>query len=48
MTHPLITLATFLLPPSRREWGQAMRAEYDALPEGRSAFAWGCLGASLR
>jgi hypothetical protein len=48
MTRLLITLASALLPPSRREWGQAMKAEYDALPEGRGTFAWGCLGASLK
>jgi hypothetical protein len=48
MSCHLITLATFLLPPSRRAWGQAMKAEYDALPAGQSTFAWGCFGASLR
>jgi hypothetical protein len=48
MSRLLITLATFLLPPSRRAWVQAMQAEYDALPEEQGAFALGCLGASLR
>jgi hypothetical protein len=48
LSRHLITLATALLPPSRRAWGQAMKAEYDALPAGQSAFALGCLGASLR
>jgi hypothetical protein len=48
MSRHLITLAAALLPPSRRAWGLAMRAEYDALPGRQSAFAWGCLGVSLR
>jgi hypothetical protein len=48
MSRHLITLATALLPPSRRAWGHAMKAEYDALLAGHSAFALGCLGASLR
>jgi hypothetical protein len=48
VSRHLITLAAALLPPSRRAWGQAMKAEYDALPAGHSTFAWGCLGASLR
>jgi hypothetical protein len=48
MNRLIITLATALLPPSRSAWGQAMKAEFDALPEGRTVFALGCLGASLR
>jgi uncharacterized membrane protein (UPF0136 family) len=48
MSRLLVTLATSFLPPSRRAWGQAMKAEYDALPERQDAFALGCLGASLR
>ena len=39
-----------LLPPSRREWGQAMRAELDHLPSDRDALAWaiGCLVAGSK
>jgi hypothetical protein len=48
MNRLFITLAAALLPPSRRAWGQAMKAEYAALSDGQSAFALGCLGASLR
>lgn len=48
MNHFLMKLALALLPPSRREWGEAMMGEYECLPEGQSAFAFGCLGASVQ
>lgn len=46
MTSPsLITLLGHLLPPSRREWSEAMRAELDAIPAGpsRTRFWSGCV-----
>lgn len=48
MTRFLIDLACRILPPHRREWGDAMRAEFAAIPP-RDAlgFALGCLWAAL-
>lgn len=48
MNRLILKLALALLPPSRRTWGEAMMGEFDALPDGQSGFALGCLGASLR
>jgi hypothetical protein len=36
------------MPPNRRAWGIAMEAEYEYLDAGQDAFAFGCLGASLK
>ena len=50
MTYPsLITLLGHLLPPSRREWSEAMQAELDAIPAGasRTRFSRGCVRALL-
>lgn len=48
MSRLVMKLAIALLPPSRRVWGEAMAAEFAHLRDGRSGFALGCLGASLR
>ncbi|WP_433201544.1 hypothetical protein ACQP00_30710 [Dactylosporangium sp. CS-047395] len=45
----LLALATALLPPDRRDWGRAMRAESTAIGPGRERrrHAMGCLGVVL-
>src|SRR5689334_8240102 len=45
----LLAVAAWLLPPARREWGRAMRAELtaSASPRARWAFAAGCLRAAV-
>lgn len=48
MSRLIMKLALALLPPSRKEWGKAMVGEFASLLDGQSAFAFGCLGASLR
>jgi hypothetical protein len=48
MSALILKLALVLLPPSRRTWGQAMKAEFACLPQGQTSFALGCLGASLK
>jgi hypothetical protein len=49
MSRFLIDLAVSILPPHRRDWGEAMRAEFAAIPNPREAFgfALGCLWAAL-
>jgi hypothetical protein len=44
----LMDHAGAVMPPERREWAEAMRAEFAALPQGREALAWaaGCVWAS--
>jgi ABC-type multidrug transport system fused ATPase/permease subunit len=48
MSDLTLKLAIALLPPSRKAWGKAMKAEFAHLGEGQTGFAWGCLGASLK
>ena len=45
----LVSLATRLLPAQRRDWGQAMQAEFDAVPGpwARWRFALGCARMAL-
>ncbi len=45
----LVTLATRILPPHRRDWGEAMMCEVRGLPAGHHAttFARGCLWAAI-
>jgi hypothetical protein len=43
----LIDLATTNPPPSRDQWAQAMRAEFEALEGGRTGWALGCLATSV-
>jgi len=49
VARPLMALAAAFAPPSRAEWTQAMRQEFDALPGGQGAVGWaaGCVGAAL-
>jgi len=45
----LMRLALIAVPPERREWAEAMRAEVAHLPDcSAQSFAWGCLWATLR
>jgi hypothetical protein len=48
MSNIILNLAIALMPPNRRAWGIAMKAEYEYLGAGQDAFAFGCLGASLK
>jgi hypothetical protein len=48
MSRLIMKLALALLPPSRCAWGRAMELEFAHLEVGQTAFAWGCLGASLK
>ena len=48
MSHLVMKLAIALLPPSRKAWGKAMKAELAHMSDGQSGFAFGCLGASVR
>ena len=45
----LVSMATRLLPAQRRDWGQAMQAEFDAVPGpwARWRFALGCARMAL-
>jgi hypothetical protein len=47
MSRLALHIAIALLPPSRRAWGEAMKAEYAHMEEGQNVFAWGCLKSSL-
>lgn len=48
LAERLLEHAAAVMPAERREWTDAMRAEFAAMPEGREALAWaaGCVWAS--
>jgi hypothetical protein len=49
MASRLIDWAMRLMPPSRADWAQAMRREFDATPAAdRLAFAQGCLWVAVK
>jgi hypothetical protein len=47
MSRLLMKLAVALLPPNRKEWGEAMMGEFESAPTAKKQFAIGCLHASL-
>lgn len=49
LTNVLLDAARRLLPPERREWAQAMRAEVDNVPQAeRLRWAFGCFLAAIK
>jgi hypothetical protein len=47
--NALIRYALAIVPPERRDWAEAMRAEVAHLPDPTAlTFAWGCLWAAIR
>ncbi|HUO98420.1 MAG TPA: hypothetical protein VMU01_07110, partial [Rhizomicrobium sp.] len=48
LAQRLIDHAVSVMPEHRRDWAEAMRAEFHALPTDREALAWatGCVWAS--
>ncbi len=42
LAHRLMDHACAVMPPNRREWAAAMRAEFAMIPDGPEKFAWAC------
>jgi hypothetical protein len=48
LARAMLSLARGLMPPDRREWLDAMRAEMDYLPTGATRWSAGCLYAAFQ
>lgn len=44
----LMVLAVWVLPPNRKAWGEAMRAEFEFLSGNKMGFAQGCFAGAIR
>lgn len=44
----LMNLAIWLLPPNRKDWGEAMRGEFETIEDGQMPFAFGCFRSSCK